>query len=129
LNWDGVAFSHLSKAIGTTRGFSVIADLKRLGAEVSDESDSMRTDFDNLLLGRLDGIAALALNAKIYLKERPDIAEQVVRLDPPIATKDYYLLLSHSFVTANPNAAEAFWNAVAAARESPEFKYTLRDRE
>ena len=41
----------------------------------------------------------------------------IVRIEPPLKTKPYYLMLSREFKAANPELAEQIWNAIGELRE------------
>lgn len=124
-SWDGKALTGLDGAVGAQRGYSVVSDLKALGAPV-DEGLSLRGDFHKLMLGHIGAVAALEAAADAWLDRHPATARKVRKIGPPLSTKDYYLLLSKGFVAAHPRAAEAVWRAVAELRDGPQMDQLLR---
>lgn len=44
-----------------------------------------------------------------------------MRLEPEIAEKAYYLMLSHQFYDAHPDIAEAIWDGIAAINTSDDI--------
>lgn len=114
-NWDGRAFSGLNGPIGAPAGYSIVDDLKKLGATV-DESASTTQDLRKLSAGRIAAVAAQGVTADQLLL-RPEFAN-IERVEPPIVTKAYFLLLSHQLVARDPALADRIWETLARLRET-----------
>lgn len=121
VQWDGETFHHLTRAIGATRGFSIVDDLKKQKIRVEEANNTLQ-NFERLLGGRIDGVAALELDADYILETHTEKFSHIEKVEPPIITKPYYLMLSHQFVKKHPELAEKIWNTIAVVRESEEFK-------
>ncbi len=115
IEWNGRELKNLRGNIGAPYGYSIVDDLKNLGYKV-EESNGTTADFQNLLRGRVDAVAALELTGDSLLTKNRDYAKQIVKLKYPIASKAYYVMLSHQFVEKNPEFSEKFWNAVKEMR-------------
>jgi polar amino acid transport system substrate-binding protein len=109
--WDGHAISGLARPIGANLGWSVVDDLKKLGLPVEPAKDT-QNNFNKLLGGRIDAVAMHTTIGDSYLEEN-GLADKVKRLDPPISTKPYYLVLSRAWHDRNPDAAQCLWRSIA----------------
>jgi polar amino acid transport system substrate-binding protein len=124
--WNGKAVSNLKGMVGVPNGYSVIDDLKKLGLSV-EESNGTLMDLNKLAAGRVGAIAALELTADLLLKKYPDLNKVIVKVATPIASKEYYVMLSNQFVKSNPALAEKIWNAIGGMRKN-EFPKLVRDK-
>ncbi|HYE00636.1 MAG TPA: transporter substrate-binding domain-containing protein [Alphaproteobacteria bacterium] len=115
LDWDGQAFRNLDRPLGANAGFSVAADLRKLGLPV-EEAPTTDQNFRKLLSGRIAGFAMQDIVAEGYLASAPAVAAGVEQLPRPFAQKDYFLLLSHPFAAANPALAERIWTRLGELR-------------
>jgi len=129
LTWDGKTFSNLEGQMGAVLGFSVVADLRALGIEVDEVSDQS-LGLQMLVKGRLAGWADLNTTTDLYLVAHPDEFGDIVRVEPPLSNKDYYLMLSHQLMTEQPELGEAIWDEIRHIHEVGEYaeiaqKYAL----
>lgn len=114
LSWNGQQLTGLTGPIGAPLGYAIVDDLQKMGASVA-QSRSSATDFQKLALGRLAGVAAFERVGDFHMrKARPGA---VLRLGTVLATKEYYLILSHQFVQRHPALAPALWRGLARIRE------------
>jgi polar amino acid transport system substrate-binding protein len=113
LEWDGKTLKNADKPIGANLGYSIAKDLKDMNIKV-EEAKSMEQNFSKLEKNRLSGYAQQELLADSYLKEIGSAAFK--KLEKPISTKEYYLMLSHKFVKENKDLAEKLWNKIAEIR-------------
>lgn len=116
LSWDGRSLKHLQGPIGAPRGYSVVGDLRQLGYEVQ-ESDDVRKDMKRLTSGWLGALAGLESAQDFLLEAHPGLGRDIVKVQPPISTKHYYLMLSHAFVERNPELAQRIWDTCRELRE------------
>lgn len=116
LEWDGRRLRNLTGAIGASRGYSVVSELKQMGYKV-EESDDGRKDLRRLSQGWLAAVAALEPAEDHLLESMPELGSTIVKVQPPISRKHFYLMLSHGFVARNPELAQRIWNATKELRE------------
>lgn len=116
LVWDGRTLRFLQGPIGAPRGYSIVADLKDLGYEVQ-ESDDVLKDMRRLSQGWLGAVAGLEAAQDHLLASNPEPGKDIVKVQPPISTKHYYLMLSHAFVGKHPELAQRIWDACRELRE------------
>lgn len=129
VEWDGKMFKNLTKPIGATVSYSIVGDLKAMGItveEVYGPSDNLRM----LAGGRLDGCAEQESKTDVLLKNNAEKFKNIIKVSPPISTKDYYLIFSHKFAKEQSELMNAIWNELQQIRESGEYdkifeKYTL----
>lgn len=122
LNWDGKQFSGLRKPIGAQTKFSVIGPLQAAGAKVDDSRKDAKDVLRYTLMGVVDGAALLTYNGDRLLAENPEFGSTLEKVGPPLAQTANYLVFSHQWVRQNAQAAQAAWDAVAAVRDSAEFR-------
>ena len=124
LAWDGKRLE-AGGPIGTTRGYSVVRRLQELGARVEEENDppsSMR----KVLAGRLEAFAELENMASSVIARHGSEMRDIVKLQPPLRTEPYYLLLSKGFQSRDPALAERIWSAIGEAVRSAEYRQLER---
>ncbi len=117
VRYDGKNVINLKGVIGAPRGYSIVGDLKKKGAIVEESDATALGHFKNLLSRRVRTLAMQDVTADALLKKRADQFKDVVKISPPLATKPYYLMLSHKFVNEHPVVAEKIWDAIAKIRE------------
>jgi polar amino acid transport system substrate-binding protein len=68
-----------------------------------------------LRLNRLRGVAAQDATTDPYLSFAG--FSDIEKIQPPIKTKDYFVLFSHSFYQAHPQLVEKLWDRIALIRD------------
>ena len=116
IEWDGSAFANTDIEIGAPLGYSIIADLEGLGVMVAKARSSMQ-NLRLLAARRVDAVALQSVTADFLLEENASELVGIVRTEPALRTKPYYLMLSHQFKADNPELSEQIWDAVADLRE------------
>lgn len=125
IRWDGSAFAPLPKKIAAIRGYSVIDDLKNMGIAV-EEVKNAYVALKWLKTGTFEAAALLELAGDVALAAHRDELTNIVKLPQPLATRDYYLMLSHQLVRQSPQLAEDIWTTLRIVRESEEFQRSIR---
>ncbi|CAK0759181.1 Transporter substrate-binding domain-containing protein [Azospirillaceae bacterium] len=115
IGWDGKAFANLTGVIGAPLGYSIVGDLNKLGVKVEETPDTSG-NFKKLRLGRLAGVAAQDVTADQILK-KGGFAD-IEKVAPSISTKDYFVMISHPFLEAHRDVAEAFWTKLGEIRDA-----------
>jgi polar amino acid transport system substrate-binding protein len=122
VTWDGVTLGGLDgRPVGATAGYSVIGDLERRGVPV-EPGRYPALNLAKLIEGRIAAYAELEGLAGEVIRQDQAAYGAVVKLQPPLVTKPYYLMLSRPFVARNAGLAEEIWNAVAEVRASEAFR-------
>ncbi|NQW11264.1 MAG: transporter substrate-binding domain-containing protein [Alphaproteobacteria bacterium] len=122
VRWDGKTISGLGdRPVGVTGGYSIIGDLLNMSVRI-EEGKVQELNLSKLIEGRIAAYAELENMAAAAIRREPSRFADVVKLEPPLATKAYYLLLSHPFVARDPALAEAIWGTIAQVNVSAEFQ-------
>lgn len=115
-SWDGkVLLRAAPEPVGINYTFSVGDDLKKLGLPVDDSARSTTQNIGKLRLGRISAYATLENSADSYLR-RHHIAD-VVKLQPPITSRDYYLIFNRKFAGARAATATRLWARIGELRD------------
>jgi len=126
ISWNGDSFDQSHYSLFAPRGFSIIDDLKRNGLTVIETSNILQA-LNTVNQGRLDGIALFTPAGEAYLRKFPKNFPNIENITPPLATKDYYLMLSHLFVKQQPELAKAIWACIEEYRESSMFRKLIEE--
>jgi len=121
ISWDGDNFDQSYYPLYAPLGFSIVENLEKKGLAVMETSNILQA-LSVVNLGRSDGIALHTSAGEAYLRNFPKKFSNIEKLDPPLATKDYYLMLSHLFVKQQPELAKLIWASIEEYRESSMFK-------
>ena len=122
VGWDGTTISGLGDAaVGATAGYSIVGDLEAQGVKV-ETGKIQGLNLNKLVAGRIAAYAELENMAAAAIATDPASYADVVRLEPPLISKPYYLLLSHAFVQRDPALAEAVFDAIAEINADPDFQ-------
>lgn len=116
-NEDGV----LKGLVGTISDYAIASELRRKGYDV-EEASTQKLNFDKLMRGQIIAFATLENMADDYLIRNSDRYTSIVKVQPSLNTKAYYLLLSHAFVKAYPDLSERIWDTIAEMKDSEAFK-------
>lgn len=122
LNWDGAKFSNLNGVVGAQTSFSIADHLRKAGVPVDDTSKKGEDLLRRVILGNFTAAAMPTENGDQLLASDPDFRARIEKLPIPLVEKPYYLMLSKQFVGGFPDFANEVWNAIAAVRESAEFR-------
>lgn len=125
VKWDGKTLTvPAGKKIGATLGYSIIDDLKKLGAEV-DPTKDYTVDLKKVNMGRNPACCQLEISSDFYLNSHRSEFPNIEKVSPPLKVKPYYLMLSHQFAKKNPKLAEKIWDGIRDYIASPKYKKLL----
>ncbi|MBB5020193.1 polar amino acid transport system substrate-binding protein [Chitinivorax tropicus] len=126
VDWDGKTLKHADAGVGAQSGFSVVDQLKGMGLKVDDGTRVADDNLRKVLSGRLAAVALQTQEGDASIASQPEFNGKLERFGPPLVEKPYFLMLSKSFVAKQGELAKQIWDAVAAVRESPEYKKQLQ---
>lgn len=112
--WDGKQLTNGRMPVGINFSFSIGDDLKKMGLTVDEGGRGTEQNFAKLKLGRISAYATLEDSADAYLRRHA--VSNVVKMEPPIVVRDYYLMLSKQFVDSNKAKAELLWTKLGEVR-------------
>jgi polar amino acid transport system substrate-binding protein len=121
VSWDGQALSNAARPVGTQLSYSIADDLRNMGYEVEEEA-SVANNLDKLAAGRISAYAEIESIADHTMDKEKSSYENIVKLQPPISEKYYYLLISKLFVGKHPQLAEQIWDAVRDVQQTDAYR-------
>lgn len=117
MNWNGENISAIEQTVGAPLGYSIVGDLRKQGVKV-EEAPSTTMNLQKVLWKRIAAAALQDVTADSIIRSDPLMYRNIRKLNPPIATKPYYLMLSREFVAKHPELAERIWDAIKVIRET-----------
>lgn len=117
--WNGNPTPEMGR-VGAVVGAAITKDLEADGIYV-ESTKQLLSSFLKMTKGRVDLVAAVDLNGDYLLKSNPENLANVVKLEPELAKKYYYMLFSQQFYHEYPQYSEIIWNTISEMRESVEF--------
>ena len=115
VTWDGKAVGGLGdNPVGIQAGYSVGEDLARLGVKTEEAADTV-INFKKLASQRIPAVAQLEVSGDGALASGAFPA--VEKMQPPLATKDYFLMFSHQYYDSRKDTAERLWAKLAEVRD------------
>jgi len=124
-NWDGKQFSNLTGPVGAQLGYSVIADIKKLGVAVEEGGATPESQMSKLVEQRIQ-LAALLTPQGDVLLDHAKFSGKIEKIFTPLIEKPYFLIFGKDYYSNNKKTVEALWAGLAAARESREFKALMK---
>lgn len=114
LQWDGTTLLGLTRKVGTNLGWSINADLDKLGIP-AEAASSVEQNFLKLQAGRIDAYATHEPLGDSYLARHG--TPNVVKLQPAVVAKPYYLIFSRSYAARHPAIAHCLWRQIGSLRD------------
>lgn len=121
VSWDGKTLV-AEGMIGAQTGFSIIEQLKGLGANIDDGGRSANEHLRKMLLGRLVAVALQTQQGDVALARNPAYKEKIEKVSPLLAEKPYFLMFSYKFYQQHPAYSQTVWKTIETVRESPEYQ-------
>ena len=125
--WNGKEFVNLTTRVIAQRGYSVVADLRKLGVLVDQSAKDPETVFKMLIAGRAQ-LGALVTEQGEETMARPEFRKQIEMLSPPLVVKDYYLMFGQRYYEDNRRMVEELWNHLALVRDGRDPESLLRQK-
>jgi polar amino acid transport system substrate-binding protein len=119
--WDGKKLT-VSGSVGAQPGYSIVDQLKQLGAKVDEGAKTADDNLKKLIAGRVDAVALQTLEGDNAISTTPEFASKVEKVTPPLVDKPFFLMLSKQFVAKYGDFSKDVWKALADVRESPDYK-------
>lgn len=126
VEWDGQQL-RADGVLGAQSGFSVVAQLKGLGAQVDDGNRLALGSLQKLAAGRVVAVALQTQEGDAQLEQNPELAARIERVSPVLVEKPYFLVFSRAYYARHETQVRAIWATIAKVRESAEYKALVRD--
>lgn len=125
VSWDGKTLN-ANGPIGAQTGFSIVEQLKALGATVDEGGRAPGNHLQKLLLGRLAAVALQSDEGDMNIISNPEFRGKIEKVVPVLVEKPYFLIFSRQFYAHHPGYAQQVWDAIEVVRESAEYKKYLQ---
>jgi len=116
VTFDGKRIGNADRPVGAPRGYSIINDLQKIGVEV-EEANTTQQNLMKVVVNRISAAALQDVTADSEIKKNPSEFAGIVKVEPPLKVKPYYLMLSHQFVEQHPELAKQIWDTIEKIRE------------
>ncbi|MCV2369129.1 substrate-binding periplasmic protein [Roseateles oligotrophus] len=126
IEWDGTKLI-ATGVLGAQSGFSVVAQLKELGAKVDDGNRQAEACLQKLLRGYVVAVALQTQEGNSLLEQNPEFAARIERIQPVLVSKPYFLVFSRNYIAEHESQARLIWTQIAQVRESDAYKKLLSD--
>jgi len=120
VEWDGKVLKVVG-TVGAQSGFSVVEQLKTLGAKVDDATRSADDNLKKLVAGRFVALALQTEEGDTSVDRDPEFKGKIERIKPVLVEKPYFLIFSKQFTAKNPAYVQEVWDAIGKVRESTEY--------
>ncbi len=120
VEWDGKVLKVVG-TVGAQSGFSVVEQLKTLGAKVDDATRSADDNLRKLVAGRFVTLALQTEEGDASVERDPEFKGKIERIKPVLIEKPYFLIFSKTFTTKNTAYVQEVWDAIGKVRESTEY--------
>ncbi len=120
VEWDGKVLK-VAGTVGAQSGFSVVDQLKTLGAKVDDGTRSADDNLKKLVAGRFVALALQTEEGDTSIERDPEFKGKVERIKPVLVEKPYFLMFSKQFTSKNAAYVQEVWDAIGKVRESTEY--------
>ncbi|WP_269533874.1 ABC transporter substrate-binding protein [Chitinimonas sp. BJYL2] len=117
-SWDGQRFSGIHGLVGVQRGYSIMNDLQAAQLTLDPSASSAGDNLRKLLAGRLVAAVLLSSDAEYAIQQHPDFQQRILRIDPPVVVKPFYLVFSRRFARQHPDVVQQLWQTLPAVRDS-----------
>lgn len=122
VEWDGKTLKGVDIPVGAQSGFSVVDQLKGLGAKVDDGTRTADDNLKKLLVNRVSAVALQTEEGDNSVASNPEFKARIEKVEPALVEKPYFLLFSKTFYAQHGDMAKQMWDAIASVRESADYK-------
>jgi polar amino acid transport system substrate-binding protein len=117
--WDGRELQGGSRPpVGMITGYSGVPLVRQRGLEVVETTAAPTALLRMLAAGRFDLVALPDSDGQLVLARDAALNRSLVRLEPPVVERDYYLVLARPLAQAHPQLAARLWQALALENQS-----------
>lgn len=120
--WDGKHLISNNLPFAVQPGYSITGHLRDKMGVAIDDSDKQPEQLLRKVLQKNVVAAALIAREGRRLLNDPRFAGKITWLEPPLQSRDAYLLFSHAFVQKNPALSKKIWAEIAKVRESATYQ-------
>ncbi len=116
-HWDGERFTHLDGVVNVQLGFSIVDFLQKRKITVNEVATPQKA-FELLSSGHGKAAAVHSIIGNVLLEKYKNLR----RIETPLVSKPYYLLMSHQIYNKSPMFVEKLWDKVGEIFFSPKLE-------
>lgn len=122
--WNGKTLDNFEGSVGAIIGYSIVKDMQALGLDVQQVA-TQKVNLLKLAKGRIDLVAGIGAMNDFQIQKHPELFNEIVKLQPAIKQKHYYLIFSHAFAQKHKPIMEQIWNELIIFQNSGEHTAML----
>ncbi|WP_417433694.1 substrate-binding periplasmic protein [Kiloniella sp.] len=124
--WNGELSEIRGKLIGVPLGYSIVPKLVRAGVKVSEHANTEQL-FDMLKHGRVEAVVTLEQVGDFLLEAKSNRFKNIIKLEPIIEQKAYYLMVGHGFYKNNSKISQDIWRLISVYRPEISANYGIKE--
>lgn len=117
VTFDGTKISGITGPIGAQTGFSIIAQIKQLGAKVDDSMSKSSDLLQAVAAGKLQAVALQTSEA-----DGAALKTKIERVATPLTEKPYFTIFNQAFFDKYSQTSRQLWQTERKVRDSAEFR-------
>ena len=114
VDYDGKTIKNAKMAIGANLGYSIIADIKKMGFSV-EEAKTIDLNLKKLQADRICAFAGQDVATDEHIKTGK--YGNIVKIPIPLTSKDYFFMFSNQYMEKHSESAEKFWTKIGELRD------------
>ncbi|KKJ78174.1 hypothetical protein WH95_02185 [Kiloniella litopenaei] len=123
--WNGKLSDIKGKLVGVPLGYSIVPRLARTGVKVSEHANTEQL-FDMLKHGRVEAVVTLEQVGDFLLEAKSNRFKNIIKLEPIIEQKAYYLMIGHGFFKNNSKISQDIWRLISVYRPEISASYGIK---
>lgn len=124
-SWDGTRLLSPNGEVAVQSGYLIATQLRQQGLHPRELVKSAEDGLRLLTTGLFDAAVLQGLEAQRLAHDDPRFQGKVLQAPLPYAEREFHLLISHQTYRHNPARIEAVWRAIAAVKQSSDYKQLL----
>lgn len=128
ISWDGTRLDGIDGDIASVSSFAIVSDLRKDGIIIQEEPN-VTGIVRNLAIGKFKSAALQSYMADEFLVNNPALKENIIKIEPPLKRKEYYLIFSKKFYDEQSELAKAIWDAIEDYRSTDEYRQMRKEFE
>lgn len=122
--WDGRQLTGLGPAplVAAQPGFSIGVVVREMGFKVEESARTTEANLVKVMRGQADAAALQVDEADRVLAGQPALQRSLVKLEPVIQKRAYFVVFSHRYFAAHGTRALALWQAMVEVGEADAYK-------
>lgn len=121
-SWDGKTLLPTAKGVLAQRGYMIAGDLRVLGLDVKESTNSAHDALRQLAMGMFDMAVIQGPEAAKLLQTDSGMREKVMLSPIPYAVRPMFLLVAKPTYARDPKRIESIWTFIGETRKSSQYR-------